>query len=108
MDSAKIGIIGCGTTDDPIQEARQVLAEMGTATDYLRIRSIPFSPVVKDFIKNHEIVFVVELNQDKQLRQLLTLDSPEFANHLASIAHIDGLPMTSKYVVEHLLKREEK
>ena len=76
MDEAKIGIIGCGTTDDAIQEARYV--------------------------------HIVELNQDKQLRQLLTLDSPLLANHLRSIAHIDGLPITAKYIVDHLLKQEEK
>jgi 2-oxoglutarate ferredoxin oxidoreductase subunit alpha len=53
-------------------------------------------------------VYVVELNQDKQLRQLITLDSPLEANHLRSIAHIDGLPMTAKYIIDHLLLQEEK
>jgi len=108
MECAKFGLIGCGTTDDPIQEARSILSEKGKPTDYLRVRSIPFSPIVKEFIKNHDVVYVVELNQDKQLRQLLTLDSPEYANHLRSIAHIDGLPMTAKYVVDQFLKQEEE
>jgi 2-oxoglutarate/2-oxoacid ferredoxin oxidoreductase subunit alpha len=105
---AKIGIIGCGTTDDAIQEAIYQLSEKNIPTDYLRVRSIPFSNEVKKFIQQYDHVYVVELNQDKQLRQLLTLYSPEVATHLRSIAHIDGLPMTAKYIVNHLLEQEEK
>ena len=108
MDEAKIGIIGCGTTDDAIQEARYVLSKQSVPTDYLRVRATPFSAEVGDFISRHSNVYIVELNQDKQLRQLLTLDSPLLANHLRSIAHIDGLPITAKYIVDHLLKQEEK
>jgi 2-oxoglutarate ferredoxin oxidoreductase subunit alpha len=81
---------------------------MNLSVDYLRVRAIPFSDEVKLFIKEHERVYVVELNQDKQLRQLLILNAPELANHLRSIAHIDGLPMTAKYIVTHLLEQEEE
>jgi 2-oxoglutarate ferredoxin oxidoreductase subunit alpha len=107
-EGAKVGIIGCGTTDDAIQEARYILSGQGIPTDYLRVRAVPFSPEVKDFISKHPNVYIVELNQDKQLRQLITLDSPLLSNHLRSIAHIDGLPMTAKYIVDHLLEQEEK
>jgi len=105
---AKIGIIGCGTTDDAIQEARYLLSEGNIPVDYLRVRSIPFCEDVRTFIQQHEHIYVVELNQDKQLRQLLTLFAPELANQLRSIAHIDGMPMTAKYIVDHLLEEEEE
>ena len=105
---AEIGIIGYGTTDDAIQEARFLLAEKGIKTNYLRIRAIPFDPMVKNFITQNKKTYVVELNRDGQMKQLLTLECPEVANHLRLIAHVDGLPMTAKYIVDHLIAQEEK
>jgi 2-oxoglutarate ferredoxin oxidoreductase subunit alpha len=50
----------------------------------------------------------VELNHNGQLKQLLTLDSPETAGHCHSIAHMDGLSLTAKYIIDHLLEQERK
>jgi 2-oxoglutarate/2-oxoacid ferredoxin oxidoreductase subunit alpha len=63
---------------------------------------------VKEFISSHEVVYVVELNHNGQLNQLLTLNSPELTDRLVSIAHLDGLPLTAKYIIDHLQKMEEK
>jgi 2-oxoglutarate/2-oxoacid ferredoxin oxidoreductase subunit alpha len=107
-EGTKIGLIGYGTTDDAIREARYLLKEKGIATDYMRIRSIPFSTKVRDFITQHERVYVIELNRDGQMKQLLTLDVPDLAHHLRLIAHVDGLPMTAKYIFDHFVAQEEK
>jgi 2-oxoglutarate/2-oxoacid ferredoxin oxidoreductase subunit alpha len=107
MDGAKIGLIAFGSTDLAIQEARYYLANQGVPTDYLRVRSVPFSSEVTDFIREHDRNYVIELNRDGQLHQLLTLEVPKHAASLISLAHIDGLPLTSKWVEKALLSKEE-
>jgi 2-oxoglutarate/2-oxoacid ferredoxin oxidoreductase subunit alpha len=107
MEGAQIGLIAFGSTDPALQEARYYLANQGIPTDYLRVRSIPFSSEVSDFIREHDRNYVIELNRDGQLHQLLTLEVPERAASLISLAHIDGLPLTSKWVEKALLSKEE-
>jgi 2-oxoglutarate/2-oxoacid ferredoxin oxidoreductase subunit alpha len=107
MEGAHIGLIAFGSTDPALQEARYYLASQGVPTDYLRVRSIPFSSEVSDFIREHDRNYVIELNRDGQLHQLLTLEVPEHAASLISLAHIDGLPLTSKWVEKALLSKEE-
>jgi 2-oxoglutarate/2-oxoacid ferredoxin oxidoreductase subunit alpha len=107
MDETGIGLIAFGSTDPAIQEARHDLVNRGIQTDYLRVRSIPFSPEVAEFIRNHDHTYVIELNRDGQLHQLLTLEVPDRATNLISLAHIDGLPLTAKWVENALLSDEE-
>ena len=54
------------------------------------------------------MVYVVELNYDGQMRQLLQLHCPEQAARLRSIAHCDGLPLTARFVTEAILEQEQK
>jgi 2-oxoglutarate ferredoxin oxidoreductase subunit alpha len=107
MAGAKIAIIAFGSTDPAVQEARQYLAEAGIQTDYLRVRALPFSPEVLDFVRQHERTYIVELNRDGQLHQLLSLEIPAKAVSLISLAHIDGLPLTANWVVNALREAEE-
>jgi len=106
--AAEIGLIGFGTTDDAIREAQDQLAAAGIPADYLRVRGIPFSQEVYDFIRAHKRVYVVELNRDGQLHQLLTINLPEEATKMVSVAHLDGLPMTARWVREQVMDREAK
>lgn len=106
--NAAFGIIAVGSTDPAIEEARHRLAQRGIKTDYLRIRSIPFHDEVKEFISKHQRVYVVEINRDGQLKQLLTLFTPENATRLFSVAHLDGLPLTATQIINDILAEEEK
>jgi 2-oxoglutarate ferredoxin oxidoreductase subunit alpha len=107
--SAEVGIIAFGSTQSAIKEARFKLEQNhGLKTDFLRLRALPFVDGVHDFIEKHERVYVVELNRDGQLHQLLTIEYPEFATRLGSIAFNDGLPPTAKWVRESILAKEEK
>ncbi len=72
MPGARCGIIAVGTSDPAIQEARDYLQEEGVATDYLRILATPFTDEVEEFLRTHDHVYVVEMNRDGQLRQILT------------------------------------
>jgi 2-oxoglutarate ferredoxin oxidoreductase subunit alpha len=103
-----IGIVSSGSADPAVQEARDLLKAQGIETDYLRIRAIPFNKEVDEFIQAHERNYVVELNRDGQLRQLLTLNLPDCALRLRKVAHSDGLPLTARWVKEAILAEEKK
>jgi 2-oxoglutarate ferredoxin oxidoreductase subunit alpha len=98
MEGAQVGIIAFGSTLPAIEEARHLLQEAGIASDFLRVRAVPFTSQVGDFIRQHTQVYVVEMNRDGQLNQLLTLEYPELATRLRSVAYTDGLPLTAQYV----------
>jgi 2-oxoglutarate ferredoxin oxidoreductase subunit alpha len=108
MDGAQIGLIAYGSTDPAVQEARAGLQAHGIATDYLRVRALPPSEEVLEFVNNHPVTYVIEMNRDGQLAQILSMESPETAPQLRKIAHIDGLPLTARWVMEELLAQEER
>ena len=104
---AEIGIISSGSADPAVTEARDLLFEQGVKTDYLRIRSVPFSDEVEKFLNDHKKVFIVEINRDGQLLQLLTMNFPGKADKMIKAAHMDGLPLTAKWVVEQITNQKE-
>jgi 2-oxoglutarate ferredoxin oxidoreductase subunit alpha len=106
MDGARIGIIAFGSTEPAVQEARHQLAEQGLPTDFMRIRAVPFSAEVEEFVRSHERCYVIEQNRDGQLHQLLTLDYPDRATCLISAAYTDGLPETARRIRQAVLAKE--
>lgn len=108
QEGAKLGIISSGSADPAVEEARDLLAAEGIRTDYLRIRSLPFAAEIRDFIDAHEEVYVVEINRDGQLHQLLTMEFSEVAYKLKKAAHMDGLPLTAKWIKNNIQAKEEK
>jgi 2-oxoglutarate ferredoxin oxidoreductase subunit alpha len=107
MPDADFGIIAYGSTEPAIEEARVKLRAAGTATDFLRGRSLPFTAEIDKFIEDHERIFVVEMNRDGQLYQLLTIEYPGMTDRLVSIAYTDGLPLTARRVREMILAKME-
>lgn len=104
---AEIGLIAYGSSDPAVLEARERLAAQGIATDYLRLRAVPFSSDVESFIRSHHRVYVIEMNTDGQMRQLLQIEVPDQAGKLRSLTVNNGFPMSARWVVESLLKVEE-
>lgn len=107
MRGAKNGIIAFGSTDAAIQEALDYLKADGIKLNYLRLRSLPASKEVLDFIKSHEKVYVLENNRDGQMHAILSLDIPEKSQDLVSLAIIDGLPLNAEWIRESILKEEK-
>lgn len=107
MEDAEIGILAFGSTEPAVREARHQLAGMGVKTDFLRVRAIPFTKEVEAFVNGHSRNYVVEMNRDGQLHQLLTLKYPARAVNLISLAYTDGLPMTARLVREAILSKEK-
>jgi 2-oxoglutarate ferredoxin oxidoreductase subunit alpha len=108
-DGARIGIIAFGSTEPAIREARYLLeTEAGLKSDSMRIRGVPFIDGVREFIESHENNYVVEMNRDGQMYQLLLVEYPQVADKLTSVAFNDGMPATAKWVKESVLATEVK
>jgi 2-oxoglutarate ferredoxin oxidoreductase subunit alpha len=105
-----IGIVGFGTSHWGITESRdQLRDEYAIETDYLRLRSYPFTREVHEFIEQHDRIYVVEQNRDAQMLTLLKLDlKPELTPRLRSIAHITGLPLDARSITDELTSMEGK
>jgi 2-oxoglutarate ferredoxin oxidoreductase subunit alpha len=102
----KIGVISYGSNDVAIREARDLLAANGIDTNYLRIRALPFTTDVTNFVKSHERVYVVENNFDGQMHQLLRMEIAEDTTHMRSLALGDGLPMSAQWIIDQIAKQE--
>ncbi len=102
VEGAEIGIIAYGTTRFAIEEARDRLAADGLPTSFLRLRALPINEEVEAFVRRHQRVYVIELNRDGQMHQILQTEMPELATRLIPLAHLDGMPLTARWVVEAL------
>ena len=100
MDGATIGLIAYGSTDPAICEARDRLADEGWPTNYLRLRAVPFASEVSDFIREHDAVYVIEMNSNGQMHQLLQLEVPEEAAKIKSLTKNNGMPLSARWVTE--------
>jgi 2-oxoglutarate ferredoxin oxidoreductase subunit alpha len=107
MENSVIGLISMGSADHAVIEAQDTLNQKGISTDYLRVRALPRSEVVDEFIKKYDRLFVIEMNRDGQLNQILSLASPGSAEKLISLALSDGLPLTAKWIVNGILGHQE-
>lgn len=106
MPGATAGIIAFGSTEAAVLEAQQQLvAAQGLKTDFLRVRALPFTADVQSFVEKFDEIFVVEMNRDGQLAQLLTLEYPDRAMAFKSVAFSDGLPASARWVREGVLAK---
>lgn len=105
---ADVGIIAFGSTRPAIEEARDRLEERGAAASYLRLRALPINDEVREFVERHERVYVVEMNRDGQMHRILQLEMPDIATKLVSLAHLDGFPLTARWIVESIAEKEKE
>jgi 2-oxoglutarate ferredoxin oxidoreductase subunit alpha len=95
----EVAIIAYGSTLPAIEEARYQLAAEGMHLNFLRIRALPINDTIKDFVARHQRVYVVELNRDGQMHQILASEMPELATRLISLAHLDGMPLDANWLI---------
>lgn len=103
---AEAGIIAFGSTDPAIVEGRDRLRKDGIETSYLRLRALPLTENVREFIEAHERIYVIEMNRDGQLCSILRMELPDLAGRIQSIAYADGLPLTARFVHQQIMARE--
>lgn len=113
VDEAKpvspLGIIGFGSSDPAIEEARNRLREdAAIEMDYLRPRALPFCPSVLDFITSRQRVVVLDQNRDGQLLQLLRAEYGDRLppGVLRSLRHYSGHPMDAQTIVDYVTEME--
>lgn len=105
---AKVGLITFGSTQAIMNEVLHTLAQspVGDRVSTMRVRAYPFSDDVRQFIENHDVLYVVEQNRDGQLRELLQNEYPQFAAKLRGVNQFDGLPIESAFVCREILRQE--
>jgi 2-oxoglutarate ferredoxin oxidoreductase subunit alpha len=104
----EVGIIAYGTSHWALIEALdQLKQEYDIEASYLRVRAYPFNEQVRDFVRRHERVYVVDQNRDAQMAQLLRLDvEAEEVIKLRSVLHYSGLPIDARSVTDAIVSQE--
>jgi 2-oxoglutarate ferredoxin oxidoreductase subunit alpha len=107
---AEVGIIAYGSSHWAVLESLdQLKQERDLAANYCRVRAFPFNQQVKDFVRRHRRIYVVEQNRDAQLAQLLRLEvAAEEAKELRSVRHYNGLPIDARSVTDSIVRQEEE
>jgi len=103
----RAGIIAFGSSHFAVVEAREQLRDAGVDTDYLRLRALPLSPQVAEFVENHDRVYVVEQNRDGQMHALLRQElTGRLADRLISVRHYNGVPLDAHAITDPVLDVE--
>jgi 2-oxoglutarate ferredoxin oxidoreductase subunit alpha len=107
---AEVGVIAYGSSHWAVLESLdQLKQERDLEADYCRVRAFPFNQQVKDFVRRHRRIYVVEQNRDAQLAQLLRLElDAEEAKKLRSVRHYNGLPIDARSVTDSIVRQEEE
>jgi len=104
---AKFGIIAFGSSHPAMMEALHMLKTDSMAASYLRIRALPFTKELREFVEAHDRIYVVEQNRDAQMRDLITLELPEYATKLRSVRHFNGLPIDALSITDAIMEQEK-
>jgi 2-oxoglutarate ferredoxin oxidoreductase subunit alpha len=106
---ARVGLIAYGGTHWAVVEARDLLREQGIPTEYCRIRALPVSDEVANFVSRHERVYVVEQNRDGQVASVLRARLPgSLADRLVTIPHYNGTPIAAANIIRPILGWEKR
>jgi 2-oxoglutarate ferredoxin oxidoreductase subunit alpha len=104
----KAAILSVGSSDGACKEALDRLEAQKISLNYCRVRAFPFNDAVKEFVEQHEVVYVVEQNRDAQLRTLLMLDCEADPAKLVPLLHYNGMPLNAGFVVDRVLEERKK
>jgi len=109
MKGATIGILAYGSTEAAVLEAQyQLDTEHAIKTDFMRVRALPFTKEVDAFLAKYDQIFVVEMNRDGQIHQIMLTEYPQYAVNLKSVAYGDGMPASARWVREGILAKYVK
>lgn len=104
---AEIGILFHGTTWPGIEEGSAMLAAEGIATANIRLRALPINGDVRAFIERYDRTYIVELNRDGQIQNILQNEMPDLTGKMRSIAFMDGLSLTGKQFYDAVKAQEQ-
>lgn len=101
-EDTPFGIIYFGSSSVAMDEAMSILGGNNIHADLMRLRAFPFCDSVKQFIDDHEQVFVVEQNRDGQMRTLLLSELGVAADKLVASLHYGGMPITGADIADSI------
>lgn len=103
--NAKFAIISYGSNDGAIAEARHRFAQQGIESSYLRLRSLPTTQEVTNFVHSYDQIFVVENNFDGQVAKILMMEYPDCGSKFVPITKCDGWPLSSEWIARSILEQ---
>jgi 2-oxoglutarate ferredoxin oxidoreductase subunit alpha len=96
------GIICYGSSYEPVREARDRLRAAGLKTNHMLLRALPLTIEVRDFLAEHDTIYLVEQNRDAQMAAIIKDEYPELGAKLISVLVYNGLPVTAGEVVKQI------
>ncbi len=102
--TAKVGLVGFGSTSGPILEAQRLLEARGLATRYYQARTVYPVPVheLDPFLKGVDVAYVVEHNYTGQFARLMRENLPWHHAKLRSILRYDGASFRAPEIVAEI------
>ena len=99
-----VGIIYYGSMENTIQEIDDILESTGMKVSQCRVRALPLSLEVDEFVRRHDKVIVLEINRDGQMYGILRKEiATELVPKLYSVAFSDGLPPKAAEYAEAII-----
>ncbi len=92
-DKATTGFISFGPSEVAIKELQNLIEE---PTSSLRLRALPFTQELENYIDNNDEIIIIEQNSSKQLFNLVLQEYPQYYKKLKSITISNGLPFSGK------------
>ncbi len=106
---AEIGIIAYGSSHVAVEESlAQLEEEFEIVAGYLRIRALPFTEHLAEFLGGHRRVYVVEQNRDGQMADLVMVEVPEAATKIRKVLHYNGLPIDGRFITNRIVEQESE
>ncbi|MEE2822363.1 MAG: 2-oxoacid:acceptor oxidoreductase subunit alpha [Acidobacteriota bacterium] len=107
-EGAEIGLIAYGSTDVPMAECREQLrCEYGIDFNYMRIRALPFTAHLKEFVGRCKRVYSVEQNRDGQMGDLIRLTVEADSVKVTKILYYGGLPLDARFITDQVRAHEK-
>jgi len=100
----KTGIICYGSSFEPVREARDRLKARGLKTNHMLIRALPLTSEVRDFLAEHDTVYLMEQNRDAQMAAIIKDEQPELGAKITSILVYNGLPVSAGEIVKQIFE----
>jgi 2-oxoglutarate ferredoxin oxidoreductase subunit alpha len=99
-----VGIIYYGSMENTIQEIDDILESTGMKVSQCRVRALPLSLEVDEFVRRHDKIIVLEINRDGQMYGILRKEiATDLVPKLYSVAFSDGLPPKAKEYAEAII-----
>src|SRR5437879_13674530 len=83
-------------------EARDRLKARGLRTNHMLIRALPLTSEVRDFLAEHDTIYLVEQNRDAQMSATIKDEHPDLGAKIVSVLMYNDLRVTPLEVVNQI------